>query len=116
MKAALGDVLPDSVSLAASLTTDIVKIDRFERASFQLAWTGTPTGNWTLEYSNDAPTDGSDPVNWTTVAGTISAAGGAAGNLMYDFETAARYARAKYTFTSGTGTLTVARFSGKETH
>lgn len=115
MKAVNANVIGSATTLGASLTSAIVKVDRFEKGSFQMVWTGTPVGNWTLEFSNDDPTDGSDPTNWTTVANTSSAAGGAAGNLMYDFETASKWARTRYTRTSGTGTLTVARFAAKET-
>ena len=104
------------------LTSEPIKLFYDDLVSVQAAWTGTPVGNWTLEVSNDdgRPTDLSNPVtsisvtNWTSVTGSSAAAGGAAGTQFYDMsQTAAKWARIKYTNASSTGTITSVRVTAK---
>lgn len=86
--------------------------------ALQVAWTGTPTGNFTLQGSCDVGTsypDGttSGITNWTTIANTSTAASGAAGTLLYNMaDTMYLWVRVVYTASSGTGAAT-ARMSVK---
>ena len=70
-----------------------------DRVGFQLSWTGTPTGSFSIEVSNDE-------VVWValTLSATVTAAG-SADDAFIDAETAAKFIRVKYSDTSGSGTL-----------
>lgn len=75
--------------------------------SFILRWTGTPTGTFTLWFSNkDVPDETSDTdwvqdATWapTNPAGAASKAAYAIGNLSH------RWVRVKYTNSASTGTI-----------
>lgn len=79
--------------------------------SYDIAWTGTPTGTFTVEVSNtySKNADGSvkNPGNWTAL--TLSApttATGTSGTGFIDVDQIAAYAiRLTYTPASGTGVL-----------
>jgi len=77
--------------------------------SIQVVWTGTPAGNFTLEASNDLGTDdGAGNItctNWTTVASSTQAAGGAASSKLYNETCFYRWVRLKYVNASSTGTF-----------
>ena len=94
-------------SMGGSITqTDPTNIQYMDRVGVQLSWTGTPTGDFTVEVSNDK-------VVWNelTLSVAITAAG-SADDAFIDAETAARFFRVVYTRTSGTGTLQ-AHIAGK---
>lgn len=94
-------VLADAISLASTVATDAVPITQYFGLSLQLVWTGTPAGDFTVEYSND-------DVTYVADSSSSSAAGGAAGTALYNvFEQYSKYARVKFTRSGGTGTLTV---------
>ena len=79
-----------------SAATDIMNTDR---AGYQISWSGTPNGTFSVEVSNDSSV-------W--VALTLSAAvtaSGSADDAFIDVETAARHVRLVYTASSSTGTL-----------
>lgn len=81
-----------------SPSTDILNMDR---VGYQISWSGTPTGDFSVEVSND---------NSTWIALTLSAvvaAAGSADDAFIDVETASKYIRLKYTASSGTGSLNV---------
>ena len=105
--------------MSGNLASTPIRLDQHYGFTIQLAWTGTPVGNFTLEASNDngsiEPNNTIDNVtHWTTIANSSSAAGGAASNLMYNVNLAFyRWVRVVYTATSGSGTLTNARFEIK---
>jgi len=71
-----------------------------EVLSFQFVWTGTPTGTIDIELSNDGST-------WTPAGLSGSDPAGSAGNAILEIETASKYARAVYSSTSGSGSLSV---------
>ncbi len=70
-----------------------------DRPSYELSWTGTPTGEFSVEVSHTG--DFWAPVTLST---TVEATGGS-GNAFIDIESGAKYIRLVYTRTSGTGTL-----------
>jgi len=86
-------------NMASTITSDSTNILHTDRVGYQLVWTGTPTGDFTVEISNDETT-------WTelTLSTAITAAG-SADNAYIDAETSAKFIRFKYTATSGSGTL-----------
>jgi hypothetical protein len=91
----------DAQSMGASVTGPSTNIMNTDRVGFQIVWTGSPTGDFTVEISNDATT-------WTEMTlSTPVAAAGSADNAFIDCESAAKYIRLVYTRTSGTGTLNV---------
>ena len=85
--------------MSSDITSDSTNIMHTDRVGYQLVWTGTPNGVFTVEVSNDE-------VTWAelTLSTAITAAG-SADNAFIDCETAAKYIRCKYTASSSTGTL-----------
>jgi hypothetical protein len=98
----LGQLGQSSLSLASSQNLPAISLYDCKAVSIQLVYTGTPSGNWKLQVSNDL----SAPSNWTDVANssnTISAAG----NLTYEVtDCTVEWLRAAYTAT-GAGTAPV---------
>jgi hypothetical protein len=78
-----------------------------QAVSFHLVWTGTPTGTFTLWYSNKPGADASDDDDWvqdTTFAPTNPAGSASKGFYTVGNLTALR-ARVKYVNSAGSGTL-----------
>ena len=85
--------------MSSDITSPSTNILYTDRVGFQLSWTGTPTGTFSVEISNDE-------ISW--VALTLSesiAAAGSADQAFIDCETAAKFIRLKYTAGSSTGVL-----------
>lgn len=79
--------------------------------SFQVKWTGTPTGTLKLQASNDIDATVTD---WEDIPGSSVAIAGAAGQQVYNYTNAPfRWVRLVYTASSGSGTLSKALFSAK---
>jgi hypothetical protein len=112
-------VITDGDMSGATVVSYGIDLQQLQLASFQAIWTGSPVGNFTLECSNDIAqvSPGVDPslnvTNWSTYTGSTVAAGGGAGDVMYNvLDAGFRWVRLKYTKTSGTGTVN-ATFFGK---
>jgi hypothetical protein len=94
-------------------------IGQMSYVGFDLQWTGSPTGTFTVEVSNSY-SQGPDVVapanagNWTplTLSQSISASGSAGGGFIDIDGVAASWIRLTYTPSGGTGSLT-AYESGK---
>lgn len=107
--------------MANTITSDPIWLGHIANYSLQLVFTGSPTGTFKLQISNDLgrPTAGDDGdrdygiTNWTDMTNssqTISAAG----NHAYDVQNAGhRWVRLVYTPSGGSGTMTVYRFNAK---
>lgn len=96
----------DGVSMAATITGTGQNIETLNAYAVQCGWTSTPVGTIQLQASND---------NTTYIDVSTQAAGGAAGNVLFDVPTPGyRYVRILYTRTSSSGTLTCVLF-GKGT-
>lgn len=123
MKTANGTLTINS-DLSATRTSDPVYVNQMWAVALQLIFTGTPAGNFKIQFSNDPgdPTAASAAVaatgvvDWTDVpsptAVTVSAAGGLGINLT---DMAYVWIRLVWTAT-GAGTapvLTVARYNAK---
>lgn len=97
-----------AASMAADVIGDPIQVGPLARLRLDVAWTGTPTGTFTLEART---LDGS---TWRTVPGAslefTSQPAGSAGVLMpYWYQMQGFDAvRLRYTRTSGTGALSVA--------
>lgn len=79
-----------------------------------LKWSGTPTGAFKLQCSNDNCGTEAEPTDWEDVTGSSYLVSGAAGQLVFNYDTAPfRWLRVVYTATSGSGTLTKATFNLK---
>jgi hypothetical protein len=76
--------------------------------SFQNTWTGTPTGAFTYQGSNDADPDNAPIAGWMTVVPDVvgaAPAGGASGNVSVFKVPPMRWYRQIYTNTGGVGVL-----------
>lgn len=106
--------------MTGALTSQAIALTQVDNVAVQLAWTGSPTGTFTVQGSIDyvpLPGGGSslNAGTWTTITlPTTAATGGAAGTLLINMnDLGFPWMRVVYTPTSGTGTLTVAQLYGK---
>jgi hypothetical protein len=94
-----------AVPMTANYQTTPLKTERTEFVSIQAVWTGTPSGSFTIQLSND-PTDNPSVVsNWTDYTGSAFVVS-AGGTYVWNMQCAAKWFRLNYNFTSGTGSLT----------
>lgn len=104
-------------SMAGNLTSSVTILDQIPGISYDVAWTGTPVGVFTVEVSNTyrQNPDGTAAVagNWTALPlilfnGNFPTPAGSASNGMIDVPITQIFAvRLVYTRTSGSGTLNV---------
>lgn len=107
-----------NTSMGASVISPPTIINYATGVGYDISWTGTPVGTFSVEISNtysvDAMGNQANAGNWTAV--TLSApitAAGTADNAFINLAGLEAYAiRLHYTRTSGTGTLN-ATVSGK---
>lgn len=101
------DALWSAQALGAStITTAAQPLDHIYGFAIQAVWSGTPTGDFSLEISCDNPLDGTAPTNWDTLPSSTVAAGGAAGSQTWVVSEAFyKWVRIKYVGTSGTGSV-----------
>lgn len=100
-----------SGDMSASLSSSIIEVKLQDNIGIQLNWTGTPTGTFDVQVSDDYFRDFMGNVinagNWITL--TLSPAiiaSGAADKAFIDInQTGASYMKVIYTRVSGTGTL-----------
>lgn len=109
--------LINAVSMVTSITSIPTNINRISGISYDVSWTGTPTGTFTVQVSNTyvQNEDGSTAVigNWndlpsSSFQGTYPVPAGSAGHGMLDVVgTECAWVRIIYTAASGSGNLTV---------
>jgi hypothetical protein len=105
-------------SMAVDIQSDEVWLGHICNFSIQLVFTGTPTGSLKLQCSNDEGAietniPNATITNWTDIAGSTQAIS-AAGNHTWNVQNCGyRWVRFVYTATSGSGTITSARFNVK---
>ena len=107
----------NAVSMATSITGPATVIQRLPGISYDIVWTGTPTGTFQVQVSNTVVLGPNGTViqagNWTTIpsasfSGTYPVPSGSAGSGFIDVVGTEAYAvRLTYTASSGLGTLTV---------
>lgn len=96
----------------ASITSNPVNLDGTHKCSFQLQYSGTPTGTISFEVSNDADPAASVTGNWDALDSTLfspalTQPAGAAGTMPVNLtDIQFEWIRVKYTRTGSSGTLT----------
>src|SRR4051812_28064818 len=91
-----------AMSLAATGSSNTIKIKYANLAGIQLNWTGTPTGTINLQGSLDDST-----YVTMTLSAAIAPAGSADTGLIDILDTAMPYLKILYTRTSGTGSMNI---------
>jgi len=100
----------NAVTIGSNQTSTITDISQVDNVGIELVATGTPTGTFLVEVSNDYFAQGSTVVtagNWVqlTLPSTPTLSGAAA-NIFIDLQQlSAAYLRVSYVFGSSTGTL-----------
>jgi hypothetical protein len=107
----------NNVSMATSITGPATIIQMLPGISYDIVWTGTPTGTFQVQVSNTYSVANNGAVynagSWNTLptssfTGTYPVPSGSAGNGFLDVVGTEAYAvRLVYTATSGSGNLTV---------
>lgn len=98
-------------SMTSTITSSAVEIRNQDNTGIQLHWTGTPTGNFSVQVSADHFEDAQGnivvPGHWVTVPlnPPIAAVGSPDDAYIELNQTTAAYMRVVYTASSGTGTL-----------
>jgi len=107
-----------NASMSASVTSLVTVIQTNSMISYDISWTGTPTGTFSVQvsdtYQQNAAGVVSVPGNWSTLPlSSTPTLTGSAGNGAIDIDASGFYAiRLVYNYTSGTGVLN-ATVSGK---
>lgn len=102
-----------SAPSSASFNGSSIIADQLIACSAQAVNVGTGVGTVKLQASNDGPGLRVDakgnplPTNWNDITGATVAVSGAGPFLIPKIDLGYRYIRAVYTFTSGTGTISV---------
>lgn len=109
--------LVNAASMATTVTSVPTSINRIPGISYDLAWTGTPTGTFAVQVSNTYSQSATGAVinagNWNTLptasfSGTYPVPAGSPGNGFLDVVgTEAAWVRIVYTPSGGAGSLTV---------
>ncbi len=116
MRIANENLQTTATSMGTSFNMRALYLGHIVNYSVQLTFTGTPTGSFKLQCSDDPgmPDGGQTPqalnvTNWTDVAGSSQSIT-TAGNIAYNVQNAGyNWVRVVYTASSSTGSLTVAR-------
>lgn len=107
-------------NMASSITSTVTILNQISMISYDIKWTGAPTGAFSVEVSNtyEENVDGSvrSAGNWTPLVLTspVNAVGSPDNGFIDVVLTAGYSIRLVYTATSGTGTLN-AKIAGKVT-
>lgn len=102
----------DGYSMVNSVNSTPFRLEGYDEVGIQAVFTGSPTGTFKVQISVQQGSDevGTGVNNWTDVANSSQAVT-ASGNIFWDLRTGAKWVRVVYTFTSGTGNLTVQMFA-----
>jgi hypothetical protein len=121
MSAALGN---NTLPTSGTINSIGIEVNQLYAWSIQAEWTGTPTGAFTIQVSNDilplapstsnpvGPNPAANVVNWSTYTGSAVVTSGSSGNWMWISQLGPyKWVRLSYTGTSGTGTVTANFFA-----
>ncbi len=98
-----------SVSSTSTYYSTATEVRQFENVSYQLVWSGTPTGTFTVWVSNLVAPSLVNDTDWIslTLATAISQPAGSASKYSVDLSSLPFYwVRLKYVNASGSGTIT----------
>lgn len=100
-----------ATAMASTINGPDINVNLYQDFSFHAKWTGTPTGSFKLQGSNDV---GDSVTDWEDIPGSTLAVAGAAGTQMWNYTRSPfRWVRIVYTATSGSGTLSKMIFNAK---
>lgn len=100
-----------ATAMASTINGPDINVNLYQDFSFYAKWTGTPTGSFKLQGSNDV---GDSVTDWEDIPGSTLAVAGAAGTQMWNYTRSQfRWVRIVYTATSGSGTLSKCIFNAK---
>jgi hypothetical protein len=100
-----------NASMTTSVTSAVTIIQKLSQVGYDISWSGTPVGTFSVQVSNTYTQNSEgvvqNPGNWTTLTlSSVPAATGSAGNGYIDIDAISAYAmRLVYTAGSSTGTL-----------
>lgn len=98
------------VSGAATFYSFMVSGEDRQNLSGQIFWTGTPTGTFTLQFSNKPNPDETNDNDWSADTSTFTNPAGSAGSTPFGSTIVASafafHHRIKYVNASGSGTMT----------
>lgn len=100
-----------NASMATSVTSVVTIIQNLSQVGYDVSWTGTPVGTFSVQVSNTYTQNAAgqvlNPGTWTTLTlSNVPAAAGSAGNGYIDIDAISAFAiRLVYTAGSSTGTL-----------
>lgn len=110
------ELVLDSTDMASGIESDPIWLAHIEHYSIQVVFTGSPNGSFSVQASNDKgsstnKTEFAEITNWTEVSSENVTT---AGSRMLNLENVGyRWARLVWTPSSGSGTVTSARFNVK---
>jgi hypothetical protein len=105
-------IIANAASSAASFNSTATHVMYSDNIGIQISWTGTTTGTFAIQASNDAvlPFNGGAPTGGTwstyTVTSPPTPAGTAGNGIITVNQFPFAFIRLAYTATSGTGTIT----------
>lgn len=105
-------------NMSTNITSAVTIIQNLSMLSYDISWTGTPVGTFSVQVSNTYTQNGAGVVqnagNWTTLTlSSPTTATGSSGNGFIDIDEIGAFAiRLVYTAGSGSGTLN-ATIAGK---
>lgn len=115
----LSAIIPASTVLNTTVNSTAMQLYNMFGYAIQIVFTGTPTGSFKLQASNDQvsfPTGTWVPTNWTDVTNSSQSVA-AAGSVMWNVsDVMYNWVRVVYTDTSSgssTAIITVSEFNGK---
>lgn len=101
----LNKLLVDATSLSASFNSEAQELDHIYGFSVHAVFTGTPSGTFRLQCSNDDVQLPSQVVNWTNITDSDQIVS-AAGDIMYNYREANyKWVRLVYIRVGGTGSV-----------
>jgi hypothetical protein len=100
-----------NASMTTSVTSAVTIIQNLSQVGYDISWTGTPVGTFSVQVSNTYTQNAAgvvlNPGNWTTLTlSNVPTASGSAGNGYIDIDAISAFAvRLVYTAGSSTGIL-----------
>jgi hypothetical protein len=107
MAIAVHIALVEEQSLAADFNGSAVDFGKVFGFNAQAVWTGDAVGSIKFQTSNDTVKRPSQVTNWDDLPGIMTISGGPASRSSEYITSNAKWVRAIYERTSGTGTITI---------
>jgi hypothetical protein len=98
--------------MSADLTTAAIDVRSFPFAAIQAVWTGSPTGTLSIDGSIDNVQNPSQVTNWFPTGTSVTSPTGSADSTLINLQGVGfAWLRLSYTYSSGTGSLSVLMFA-----